>query len=524
MNLKSIFRVFICLAIFQWPWEAGGLNAQNQPHAWSQSVLDKLYGTLSNKRIPKPGIAVVAGKVFAARYVPLKHEIQIEKEILNICRSFKEDSSDALSFVLAHELSHAMFDRDTTQLPSYFVQSHKSETTKLGNELTSDINGLFLSFLAGYNPEKILGHLLKQIYGSYQISETENEKYPSKSERINSSKFLVHKMLGFLQLFEVANVLTLKGYYDLAAACYERILDVYKGAEIYNNLGWVYALKALEIFDEDSDYFAYLLEPDFNTGLKKFKKARGPLTQEMRLARRNNLNMAKTNFTMAITLNSDYSLAYFNFISCMLLSGEAPQALTYMNALIKSKNEFQKNPSMALLLGIANGLLSDVKAELFFQEVLKSKNEKLSMFAKHNLKIVKGDRSALKMVPESSVICEGWKISREPAPGGKSVVVNSDTLQLDFGSDKITLNIYHDKSLKVFSDFSSGGEIFLSVRWNSIDSDHPIYRHNSYQSSSQLKWMDTYRGIFVECEASGYLYLQSKARKPWLGVEIKTYN
>lgn len=497
--------------------------AQNKTPQYISNIVNRLYENSGYPNIKKPHIKVVNSKEFAARYMPLKNEIQLEDSLIQICRSFGSDSTNALAFIIAHEYSHALLVKDLNNSPSHFVHVHSTQTGKAVDEFTSDIYGLFMSYLGGYQPERILEKLLEQVYISYNISKDGNDSYPSMSERLRGQKILYRRILPFLHLFDAANILTVKGYHELAAACYERILKIYRGVEIYNNLGVVYTLRALENFDEDLDYFAYPIELDYNTGLKKIKKSRGPLTIEMREDRKKWLAKAKIKFQEALIVNEQYKPAHFNFICAMMLSGDASLSLKYIQSLSNRKKEFFQNKQLDLLKGINYALIEDKRAHLYFKEALKSKEKKVNAYAKHNLKISKGERPGKLSDKISDVNCELWKFKDEPNPYDSLVIWPSDTIGFKFENKWITFLIPRGGVMGCYN-FSFESKHLMQLQFYPIQQDHALKQNKISSNSPNLKWIEGSQGSFVECEASGYLYLLENQNRNLKGIELKIFD
>lgn len=478
-NSKKFVFIYYCCISFLWVG-CQAVFSQNKTPEYLTSILQKLYENSGYPNIKKPNIKVVGSKEFAARYVPLKNEIQLEDTLIQICRSFGKDSSNALAFIIAHEYSHAILEKNHTDGPSHFVQVHCTQTGKAINEFTSDIYGLFISYLSGYQSGRVLEALLKQVYLSYHISYEGNTVYPSMRERLRGQKILYERILPFLYLFDAANILTVKGYHELAAACYERILKIYRGTEIYNNLGVVYTLRALENFNEELDYYAYPIELDFNTGLKKIKKSRGPMTGEMSADRKKWLDMAKTKFQEALVINKHYKPAHINFACAMMLNGEYTNSLKYIQSLKVSKKEFAKNRQVDLLTGINYALMADGRSQFYFKEALKAKDLKVNSYAKHNLKVLKGERLGKVNEKMSMVNCEQWKVKDEVTTNEKSIIWTTDTIGFEFENKWTTFQIPRGGKMG-FYNFSYESIPLLRLQFNSIQQDHAL-KHGKISS------------------------------------------
>jgi len=82
------------------------INAQQISEISAHKVYDQIIDAIGNNNPRSPKLVFKDSKRNPASYSPKKKIITIENKVLEICYSFGEDSLNALSYILAHELGH----------------------------------------------------------------------------------------------------------------------------------------------------------------------------------------------------------------------------------------------------------------------------------------------------------------------------------------------------------------------------------------------------------------------------------
>lgn len=498
------------------------ITAQTPSVATEQSlnqILSNLFQHSGFPSVSKPGVLLFPGKSFGARFDHQKNEIHVEMQIIDICRNFGQDSVDALSFILAHELSHAIFEHSYQFNKSHFIDVHFNFDNNIETERSADQYGVFISKLAGYQPERVLDELLNQIYEKYNLNTQKSHSYPAKEERKKSNEKLIENVLPKVHLFEAATILTLKKEYELASLAYEQLLGFYQGPELYNNLGVCYILKAMEQFDSELDKYAYPMELDFNTGLRKIIKSRGTLTAEMRSQRNSYLLKARENFEKAITISKSYAPAYINIMCCFILMEQANQALQFANKKSRSLTNRDEKQNEELAVGIAYSVLGSRKARSFFEKAKKGRSVKSRKFAEYNLSLLKSEVPSKSNVSKGEAECSLWsrfssydKSYNQWKPVNKYPIGTRDQ-QLYFSYELIGTGLkyffYHsDKPLLTIERYRVHG-----VEKNSFNELDQL-------NVNELLWFETGKGTYLECEQSGVLYLLGKHNQVLENIEL----
>lgn len=373
---------------------------------WSQKILQKIYETSGYPKIDQPKIKLLSTKKYGAYFEPAENIIFIESELLKICRAFGKDSSNALAFVIGHELAHAIYKHVHTGIaPTSFLQYADKYDSHEREEQTADIQGVFMSYLAGFRPESILSQILDKIYFTYKITDSINDQYPSLKTRKNSIKEVLKQVDILTNLFDACNILIMQEEYGLAKTGLEYIIQYYQGPEIFNNLGVVHLHLAQFYFDPTIDVYAYPFEVDLNTPLKKIYKPRGDLSTEDRILRSNYLEMAKKNFNQALVLNPQYSPAITNLACLLILNNQTDKATEFIQSQLNNsfslENKAEVNYKFQNLAGIAHSIQKDKRSHVYFVNALKSKESLTRSFAKYNLNMLSNHSRSAKVKPHN---------------------------------------------------------------------------------------------------------------------------
>jgi len=329
-----------------------------------------------------------------ASYNPKLHRLSIDLKVYNICQSFGDQATDALAFIIGHEMAHCYMEH---HFFSKFNNYHKCNGSELSPEKGADIYGLFNAYVAGYKSFDIVPEVISEIYKGYRLKDN-LKGYPSKQERINIGQEVQTQIQELIAIYESANYLSAIGEYDLAATSYEYILKYYQGREVYNNLGVNYALEAIYFTDKDHDLYLYPLEIDWDTRIKKPKSDRGEgdLTEEEMDYRMAYLTKAKKMFEKAGRMDQSYYTADINIICVLTLMKEYEQAVAYYQQTEKSKkttmysvNAVQKESArLAMANAKANMPSKKEEADRIFAKLMTSENTQIAYQARYNQRIL----------------------------------------------------------------------------------------------------------------------------------------
>lgn len=304
---------------------AFSLQGQKNAEAQIKSVFDQLvlaYGS------PKSAPELLFMKSSPKATTPALYKdktVKIDLRLYEICQTFGKDSLNALSVVISHELAHYYYEHDFCSDFAYAILNKSvqfSKGLKLINknqkviyETQADDKGLFYAVIAGYNPFEIQPKILDAIYLVYKLTDT-NVGYPSKAERKAIAQNALAKAQKLYAVFRQAIKAKEMSEYDKSLALFETVNQDFPSRENYNNIGVIKTIKALflkVLAKDEVDYpkrFLYPIETD-NTSRLNQSGTRGnddeKQTQMITL-----LKSAQKDFTEAIRLDENYSIAFIN--------------------------------------------------------------------------------------------------------------------------------------------------------------------------------------------------------------------
>lgn len=236
-------------------------SQSNEVPAFVKKVYDDLYNNLSiTKEVSKPILQYFSeDKEMIIDYIPasggLDGKIRIGSEFVSVIRSFGADSSNALAFVLGHEMAHIFLEQSNIdrvgsgyadkQLRKKLKDVKDSIYTTIF-ERQADEQAMYNAHLGGYKTTHIAENVLIKIYGHFKLKE-HLKGYPTLKERVFIAHVSAYKMAALLERFDIANLALISGHYDLSSKIYESIINEgFKSSEMYNNLGLSYLLKVIE--------------------------------------------------------------------------------------------------------------------------------------------------------------------------------------------------------------------------------------------------------------------------------------
>jgi hypothetical protein len=293
-----------------------------------KDVFDNIILSIGNSFPDAPEIKFDQ-KVVIAVYSPIRKTISIDNKIFEICRSFKEDSLNAIAYILGHELAHHYLNHgwlddnfeDDFQGFSFIdhIRKFSSDSLKqLEIETQADLFGGFYAHLAGYNSLSIAPALLKKIYKEYNLKE--NAKgYPTLFERQVIVKKQLDKLKELKNVFDAASFALASGFYPGAQDGFDYIIKKgFTSREIYNNLGISYLMEAMEKA-KNKISFSYPFEFDAETRLSTDN------SRDVNLDIKLSIELTKScvkALNKALILAPNYKPALINYISANSILAE----------------------------------------------------------------------------------------------------------------------------------------------------------------------------------------------------------
>lgn len=271
---------------------------------------------------------------------PYRNRLLLDERLYDVCEQVDGGSGAALAFVIAHELAHlqhghrthlSFAEIDTTKRLTRLVKQPRQASQQ---EAEADRTGLLYAYMAGFDPQSVLGKLFDSLYAAYQLGD-ELPGYPSKTDRKIQTRLQAETLRPVALIFWVGQTLYCRGYVAEAAQCYQKILNwnpeqkqQYPLREVFNNLGICRLKQALAASpNHPMRYFALPFELDPQNRLllldKRGQTKPTPLVDEW-------LRQADAAFAEAIALDPTYTVAHLNRATSSLLSQNYYKANGYL--------------------------------------------------------------------------------------------------------------------------------------------------------------------------------------------------
>jgi len=295
--------------------------------------------------------------------------------------------ANALAIVLSHELSHAFdVEQKVSAFRSNFWAYSRQTGSSIEREKSADVRGVFMAHLAGYRIVPIVPALIQKLYAAYP-SQSQSTAYPSETERRRTALEVQGLVDTLIQVFDAANYLLAIGQSDMAAICYDHVLQMYKSPEIWNNYGIACAMEALRMPGDDG--FAYPFELDWQLRLSR-PRAPAPTEQQMR-QRQALLLRSRSAFAEAMRLAPDYFSAQANAWCTNVISGDILDIQRVMGRFSQTRKmsppELER---LKLIAATAAARAGDaVGAEQIFAQLTASAISETAALARYNLDVLK---------------------------------------------------------------------------------------------------------------------------------------
>lgn len=322
----------------------------------TQLVLNDLILAKGVRNMPRPKLTMSNAQQRPAWTKPSTGEIHLEELAYDICSKYGKDSLNAIAALLAHELIHYYEEHDWED---HYLNQHKSmgfadiEGAGYQQEFKADHKGGLLAHMAGYKTLGLLPSLLSNIYSSYHLEESSNEGYPSLTERRNIAIKSDVEITKNSRLFDMSLYLIASGEYEKAKEylSYLTLKTKFQSREIYNNIGLINLLMALDYFSTEEMPYALPLELVTASRIS-FRNTQTEARNEL-------LDDALFNLKNAITLDPNFAAGYANLSAAYILKKDWFEAEYHANKakqLYESSEIREKTNNATTLLGIIAAL------------------------------------------------------------------------------------------------------------------------------------------------------------------------
>ncbi len=396
--LMLLFLAFSPLVQAQLVFKLGGadngsLSKDNYKYQTANEIYQRLAAARGDMRFPPPEFVLSANEKNGALMDYANNQIILEEKAYDVCTKFGTDSTAALAAILGHELIHhyekhgwarkfasGFAGDEITTTRDTIINQQKS--LKIVNETQADYLGGFLAYSAGYGVFDQPGAFIKGIYEAYGLAGNEPKDYPTLAEREEISKKSGVKVKELAEAFEMANMLAAVSNFGDARRYYKYILEDYQSREIFNNLGVLTVLEALEQFSELEMPFRLPLQLDLSP---PEGSGRDGLTGARKLL----LEEAIRYFDSAISLDNNYAPAYLNKACALALLEDYERAEFY--AGVEAVSRAEKGSKLASDVLVLKGIIAaknrkEAEAGAWFQQAIDAN----SALAEYNMKKLKG--------------------------------------------------------------------------------------------------------------------------------------
>lgn len=338
----------------------------------AQEVFQNLVEAKGTRNMPVPNFVMMNSERRPAWAKPSEALVVLEEKAYDICTEMGADSLNAVSALIAHELIHYYEKHDWK---THFISNnenigitHSEENPHeaMNLEMQADHLGGLLAHMAGYKTLGVLPGLLTKIYEDYQLDDESNRTYPSLENRRQIARNSEVLLTEHSRIFDMATYLTASGSYEKARSYLDYLLTEtqFQSREIYNNIGVLSTLIAIDLFSAEEVKYIFPVELEMTTRLS---------TRNSNLVERNQLlDEAGAYFKNASVLDENYAPALLNQAIVFTLQNEFYDAEYFANKAkqIFSKNQNQNGTKNALvLLGIIEAMQENhTEAEKYFLE------------------------------------------------------------------------------------------------------------------------------------------------------------
>ena len=285
-------------------------------------ILRRLWYQQGGGEIPSIVIRPIDAYGKPAEYNSQLKQIIIDPQAYDLCVKMKPGQDDALAFLIAHELVHAIQHRTLGYSdPGFFVPTLTLKAWAVGKrdrrkqmESQADLWGAILCHLSGYDVVNTIEPFIEEVYQIFQLNE-EDPLYDSKEERLAIAARAKKEAEQAIAIFDLANYMFVLQQHDLDTVLYHYLIDRFQSAEFYNNLGLSYLHMAIPKLEEPYRSYPYPFLLDTDTRLKRVVKGRNLSTEQL-------IRKSIANFNESTSLRGSYQAGHLNrAIAYHILSG-----------------------------------------------------------------------------------------------------------------------------------------------------------------------------------------------------------
>lgn len=351
MNKKIVVILFLLVSIPAWS------------NNYCRDVFNRLVNSVSTVYGTKPTLTIVESNYLVAETYNTG-EVKVGSRLIELCRRFGKDSTNAIAHVLSHELAHyyqnhAWISNFTSAYANveWSRKLTESEQQLLPvYETQADEMGFFYALNAGYQSWKVSSAVLDSIYVWYELPK-ELPGYPPLEQRKKISEEAKTKVQSLMPLFRIANYFTIMGkyfpgetqyvYYESAGYCLDHLVhENIKTPNVLNNLGVIYLLRSQPYCYAPLTKLMYpvILDDDASSMDMSTVGTRGPENaQELSAEALELLEKSRESFAAALKGNKNYIPANMNIALVHFLlkeEGALADKIKFIQGSVKDQEAF----------------------------------------------------------------------------------------------------------------------------------------------------------------------------------------
>ena len=373
VNVSKIFLFFfISYNIF--PISSLAQTYENQSIV--NKVYHKLQKTVGDFSVQYPTIFFDEGHPRGAYYNG--KEIAINKEIVELCKSYGSQTEDALSFIIGHELAHFYLNHDAAGLGCIFLDTPKEKwEIRKEKERQADIYGSFITTQANYKTTELAPDLLEKLYALQKWNPAGDTDYPSLQERKELSDASCKVSEKLTKIYKLANNLLALEKHEEAYMLYDTVItNIIHFKELHNNMGLSSLIASLVFMPEKKLTYPFTIDLNIPNLRAPRRKNKDELIQQ-----------AIDHFLKVERLKPDYTLAKLHLLIAYHWQGNQPKVREFITSLTKSLKSKDDKARFNIIQGniaFENG--NDSNARRYFNKVKGSDSSiQLKTMAQNNL-------------------------------------------------------------------------------------------------------------------------------------------
>ena len=256
LNCLCWLLTILCISMARTPLQGSIGTATSEYDIMAQEIYHNLQNAVGDKRSTWPKLSVWSIENRGALFIPSENSIYLDEKIIEACQTFGDQMKDALSFVIAHEMTHFYQAHQWKEsgLVRNFMITSEAFVANRQHEAQADIYGAFVTYQAGYNTLGLIPELLDRIYLAYGLDSTASGEYPSLEQRKNLALEACDLAGNLIEIYQTANYMLTLGKFETAYPLYRHVEQSIQFKELHYNIGLCNMMAYLHLSQIDWKY------------------------------------------------------------------------------------------------------------------------------------------------------------------------------------------------------------------------------------------------------------------------------